>query len=505
MGSCLTTKQIKENPMKTIFRLVYLAALFFVGVAFQSCEEADELSSPGAPVTVKFPTVNLGLSELAGATEITIPLSRPAATNGTITINAYWENENDFTSQPAVEDGKIILPVTAGQSQVKFVLTPADNSLYTGNRNLHFTIASVTDGFIIGTEKSLHVTIYENDQPNLVNFVATEVSVQEQYAEGMMVAIGFSLQAVDAGEVELELLNATGLYGTHFTTEPEAINGKITLPVTAGTSFLPVKFIPVDNVTLNGHKEFSVRIVGATGAVVKGDRLNLNITLVDDELAGKPKGYETGAGQWKVKRTYEYNESGQIARIHVEQNSLNWTETYHYDENNLLKKITQWASDETIFKRDDQNRITRSEEFREGVMKKYSIYSYDQVGNIGEMAIFHRQPTGEFVMSSLFVYLYYSNSNSVYKRLTYYPLGDDEYELITEETYEYFSQILPWNPFPMVNILPEVNAQPLFPSRYTLERDGNEYVYDLHYEFNAAGYPISRRTGSGETTYYQYY
>src|SRR5690606_35276642 len=242
MGSCLTTKQIKENPMKTIFRLVYLITLFFVGVAFQSCEEADELSSPGAPVTVKFPTVNLGLSELAGATQITIPLSRPAATNGNITINAYWENENDFTSQPAVEDGKIILPVTVGQSQVTFILTPVDNNLHTGNRNLHFTISSVTDGFIIGTEKSLHITIYENDQPNPVNFVASQVSVQEQFAEGMTVAIGFSLQAVDDGIVELELLNAAALYGTHFTTEPEAINGKITLPVTAGTSFLPVKF-----------------------------------------------------------------------------------------------------------------------------------------------------------------------------------------------------------------------------------------------------------------------
>ena len=491
--------------MKTIFRLVYLAALFFVVVAFQSCEEAEELTSPNAPVTVKFPTVNLALSELAGATEITLPLSRPAATNGTITINAYAENENDFTSQPAVENGKIVLPVAAGQSQVKFILTPADNSLYTGNRNLHFTIASVTEGFIIGTEKSLHVTIYENDQPNPVNFVATQASMQEQFAEGLMVAIGFTLQAVAEGEVELELINAAGLYGTHFTTEPEAIDGKITLPVTAGTSFLPVKFIPVDNVTLNGHKEFSVRIVGATGAVVKGDRLNLNITLVDDELAGKPKGYETGAGQWKVKRAYEYNESGQIARIHVEQNSLSWTETYHYDENNHLKKITKWTSDETIFKRDDQNRITRSEESREGVMKKYTIYSYDQAGNIGEVAVFHRQPTGEFVMSNLFVYLYYSNSNTLYKKLTYYPLPDDEYELITEETYEYFSQILPWNPFPMVEILPGMNIQSLLPSRYTLSRDGQLYNYPLSYEFNNQGLPVRRTTSAGEVTTYEYY
>ncbi|MBL7844920.1 MAG: hypothetical protein JNK44_13720 [Cyclobacteriaceae bacterium] len=491
--------------MKTIFRLVFSITLFFAGVAFQSCEEAEELTSPNAPVTVKFPMVNLGLSELAGATEITLPLSHPAATNGTITINAYAENENDFTSQPAVEDGKIVLPVAAGQSQVKFILTPANNSLYTGNRNLHFTIASVTEGFIIGTEKSLHVTIYENDLPNPVNFVATQASLKEQFAEGLTVAIGFTLQAVAEGEVELELINAAGLYGTYFTTEPEAIDGKITLPVIAGTSFLPIKFIPVDNATLNGHKEFAVRIVDATGAVVKGDRLNLNITLVDDELAGKPKGYETGAGQWKVKRTYEYNESGQIARIHVEQSSLSWTETYHYDENNQLKKITKWTSDETIFKRDDQNRITRSEESREGVMKKYTIYSYDQAGNIGEVAVFHRQPTGEFVMSSLFVYLYYSNSNTLYKKLTYYPLPDDEYELITEETYEYFSQLLPWNPFPMVEILPGMNIQSLLPSRYTLSRDGQLYNYPLSYEFNNQGLPVRRTTSAGEVTTYEYY
>lgn len=491
--------------MKTIFRLVYAIVLFISGVAFQSCEEADESASPVAPVTVKFSTVNLGLSELAGATEITLPLSRPAPSAGTITINANWENENDFTSQPAVEDDKIILPVTAGQSQVTFILTPTNNNLFTGNRNLHFTIASVTDGFIIGTEKSLHVTIYENNQPNQVNFVATQVSVQEQVAEGMMVAIGFSLQAVDAGQVELELLNAAGLYGTYFTTEPEAINGKIMLPVTAGTSFLPVKFIPVNNTTLNGHKEFAVRIIGATGSVVKGDRLDLNITLVDDELAGKPKSYETGAGEWKTRRLFEYNESGQIAKIHIEQNSLSWTETYHYDENNLLKKITKWTSDETIFIRDNQNRITRSEESREGVMKKYTIYSYDQAGNIGEVAVFHRQPTGEFVMSYLFVYLYYSNSNAVFKKLTYYPLPGDEYDLIQEETFEYLASNYTQNPFPMVDILPGVSSQPLYPSRYTLSRDGKVYTYYFNYEFNQVGYPVSRTIGSGEATRYHYY
>ncbi|QOI96099.1 MAG: hypothetical protein HRU69_00800 [Flammeovirgaceae bacterium] len=493
--------------MKTIHRLHYFLLVLFSGITLQSCEEADTvLSNPvSTPATVQFVSTNIGLSELATATEVTLQLSHPAPAAGTITININLENENDFTSQPAVEDGRIILPVAVGQLQVKFILTPTDNNLYTGNRNLLFTIGSVTTGLLIGTEKSLHVTIFENEQPNLVNFEATEGSLQEQFTEGMIVTLGLSLQAVDAGEVELELVNATGLYGTYFTTEPEAINGKITMPVAAGTSSLPIKFIPVNNLTLNGHREFVVRIIDASGSVMKGDMLELNITLIDDELAGKPKSYETGAGEWKTKRVYEYNESGQIARIHVEQNSLSWTETYHYDENNLLKKITKWTTDETIFKRDNQNRITRSEESREGVMKKYSIYSYDQAGNIGEVAVFHRQPTGEFVMSNLFVYLYYSNSNTVFKKLIYYPLPGDEYALIQEETFEYLASNYTQNPFPMVDILPGVNSQPLYPSKYTLSRDGKVYTYYLSYEFNPVGYPVSRTIGSREATRYQYY
>ena len=109
-------------------------------------------------------------------------------------------------------------------------------------------------------------------------------------------------------------------------------------------------------------------------------------------------------------------------------------------------------------------------------------------------------------MSSLFVYLYYSNTNQLYKRLSYYPIqGTEDFELIQEEAYEYFIHYNAINPFPMVEILPGINTQILFPSRYTLIRDGQEYSYPLNYMFSDQGLPLSRTTSNGEFTTYEYY
>jgi YD repeat-containing protein len=494
--------------MKTIFRLVYLITLFFTGIAFQSCEETDETLFETAPVTVKFSTTNLGLSELASPTDITLTLVKPVAKAGTITLNVVTDHHESFSTNPEIVDGKIEIPVAAGQSQVKFTFTPVHNNLHQGNKNIDFTIEAVTEGLVIGAEKALTVTIFESDQPNFVNFVASQGSLVEYAEDGFIVSIGLSLMALGEGMVEVEVANAGSLYGTYYTTEPVVVDGKITLVVEPGIGHLPIKFIPINNATLNGHKEIGLTITAATGAVAKGNQLNFNLTLIDDELMNKPKGYETVAGNWKDKRVYEYNEAGQIARVIWEQNALSGTDTYHYDETGKLTKISESPTVETRFQRDAQGRIILSEKFNAGLLKTYSIYSYDEVGNVGEVAVFNRQPSGEYVMSTIFLYFYYYNSNHLYKRLTYYPLpGTEDFDLIQEETYEYYIKPshYPNNPFPMIEILPGISAQPFYPSKYILSRDGQVFTYPMSYVFNDLDLPTRRTTTANEVTTYEYY
>lgn len=135
------------------------------------------------------------------------------------------------------------------------------------------------------------------------------------------------------------------------------------------------------------------------------------------------------------------------------------------------------------------------------------MYGYDPAGNIGEEAIFDLQPSGEFLMTSVFVNLYDINTNQLVKRLLYNPQTDDEdFELMQEETYEYFVQYYPANQFPMVEIIPGWNIQTMYPSRYTKKHYGMNFTYDFSYVFNDKAMPIRRNiTNNTETTTYEYY
>jgi hypothetical protein len=483
------------NSLKMVF-------IIMMHLLLASCAEDEILDT--TPAQVKFPHATLGISELAGPTDIILCFGKPATKAGTVTLKVETDYANDFITEPSQVDGKIEIPVTAGQSQVKFTLTPIHN-LHQGTKNVDFIIEAVPEGLVIGAEKVLTVLIFVTDQPNFVNFDAREGTLSEYNEEGFVASISLSLVAMGEGTVDIEFSNGGSFYGTYFTTQPAAADGKITLAVGPGTPNLPIRFIPVNNTTLNGHKEISLTITSASGAVTKGNHLTFTLALLDDELVNKPKGYETNAYDWREKRTYEYNETGNVSRIFWEQNALSGTDTYHYDETGKLIKISESPTVETRFQYDVKERIILTEKFDANLMKKYTIYTYDEAGNVGEAAVYIRKPSDQYVMSELIVYLYYYNIGTLSKILTYNPVpGKEDYELIQEETYHYFLNY-PVNPFPMVNILPGINVQKRYPSNYILCRDGQEYNYAFSYVFNDQGLPVRRTSGNWEVTTYQYY
>ncbi len=220
------------------------------------------------------------------------------------------------------------------------------------------------------------------------------------------------------------------------------------------------------------------------------------------------RSYSTGAGQWKSFREYEYLPDGKVSKVswitHT-PNERKGFNTYHYD-GELIKKIVTEYGDETIFLWEN-GRIVRSENHSVGVLKNYTLYAYDDRGNVGATEIYHRQSNGGYLLSFTTVYLYFQDGN-VYKALTYTPSateGEDPI-LLKTQTYEGYSSAP--NPFPMVNILPNIKAQKNLPTSYRHEANGVELQYSLSYEFREDGYPLQRTVsgaGASETTTYQYY
>lgn len=231
--------------------------------------------------------------------------------------------------------------------------------------------------------------------------------------------------------------------------------------------------------------------------------------LGDNRATPKPKSYVTHGGGWSSKKTYEYDETGRINKVHwvTETPFLRQgTDTYYYDASGQVERINRYSGRDDYYYYEN-GRIIRSETIQDGVLKSYSEYDYDPAGNVGAQALYHRNPyTGEMAQSYIFIYLYFNDGN-IYKQLTYLPAsGAEEPELHSTRTYDNYTDTL--NPFPMIEILPNAVAQKHLPGTFRIEENGVDLQYRLSYEFDENGVLVKRVTtgpGGTEATVYEYY
>ncbi len=484
-------------PLRLAILLVFLIT---------GCEEETEKIIP--PTTVQFENSSLSIVEDTDKSTVKILLSGPAKISGELTVQLNTADASRFTTEPATINNIIKVPVITGQSTVSFDLLPLNNVLLDGDKTIGFTITSTTEGFVLGNNNELSATLVDDETPAQVNFNLNTGAVRENSGEGSMVIINLSQNATANGVVHVSFESDEAVYGTHFATEPALIDGKISLPVVVGVSHVQFKVIPVNDELYNESRTIAYTITDVEGGIVKGQSLVHELKITDDELKGTGKGYEIVAGNWRYKRNYAYDESGRLSTVHFEQHTPGYSEgthSYFYDAAGKVVKVVESPVREVMFLWDGE-RIVKTEEYTNNVLTKYTLFGYDASGNVGESALYHRQPDGQYKMSFLFVYLYKTDGN-LYKQLTYLPIdGSDDYSLHGTRTYEDYLDVE--NPFPMVEILPNQSTQPKLPSSYRVEENGHDILYQFSYEFSEEGKPVKRTATSpsgSETAYYEYY
>lgn len=489
--------------MRTINKSILVLSLL---VTVLSC--SDEDNAVNQPVIIQFDENEAVWSENSGAKDISVFLSRASKVNATIIIEVTSPNLDGFTTEPAMVDGTIELPVGVGDSEISFIVSPANNQLMDGDKNISFQITSSSSGFTIGANKTKLAKITDDESPAAVNFMLNLGSTRENNNAGAEVIVTLSHAVPAEGSLTISLSSQQAVYGTHYTTEPAAVNGELVLPISAGEEAVSFKVLPVDDELYNGERALALKIEKAEGAINKGQQLSHDLLITDDELATKAKGYEVVAGAWSYKRNYVYNEDGTLALINWEQRTpglLEGTYQFEYDNNgNVIKKtINAVEYKQYIW---ENNRIVKSETYKNDALKEFTLYGYDDAGNVGEVAVHYKQEDGSFPLSLLFVYLYHIDGN-VYKRLAYSPIeGSEDYNLLSTQTYEHYLNVE--NPFSMVEILPNMKTQLTLPLSYRVEENGHDITYDFDYEFDDQGRPTLRRatssTGS-EVADYHYF
>ena len=482
-----------KNLNKILFGLLGLAILTI------SCEDND-LSDPlqSIPI-VQFESSEGIIKESEGEKIITLNFSKTFDYDATIRISVDTSKVKYFTSTPATRQGVITIFVKKNDNKAILKLKPVDNSIDNPHRVINFNFSILHNEFVLGENRSYTLTIEDDDttseiKDSYVNFIPAYANLRESESTGQELQLHVSEYETANGSLTIQANSERAIYGTHYVTEPAFQNNLLTLNASAGNSVLKFKIKPLNDFVIAGNLSILFTVKETSGNLKPGSILMDSVQITDDELSGLPKGYETSGGGWGMKKTYEYNSKGNIARVLWENYTPNVStgiHTYYYnDVDQLIRVNTDPGHD--IKYRWENGKITKQEKVRDGVVRSYSEYGYDDHGNVGSYRTFYLQPDGTFSLSDVTLLLYYPDVN-LYKKIVYYPTPNSDEELVEISETTFDSYLDADNPFPMVEVLPNMKTQKKLPSTYRHKANGHDLLYNLSYEFRPDG-KVGKRT-----------
>lgn len=499
--------------MKNLFQGIGYPIVFSLTLLACDNDPIDEEGKNASRVTVQFQTATREIPENGNEEIVSITFNKPALAEGNLILKTGNIFDEAFATTPPSQDGMITIPIQKGDNSASLKLSPLDNAEKDGHRIALLTFGNLEEQFVSGFNKTISITVKDDETTHpivesIANFINQDIVLEEANAVGIEYQIHFSEAVAVDSEIKISVAAINGIYGLHYLTEPLADNHIVTLPVTAGLRVIGFRVKPIANEVITGELKISMTIAETSGSIRKGSNLEESFIIKDDELAQKPKGYEVTAGNSILKKFFEYNTHGRISRVNWENYTpylTHGTDTYHYDANNQLIKINKSAGRDIMYEWSN-GRIIKSNDVQDGVIKSYTDYAYDEMGNLAGAAPYYRQQDGSFQKGLFTIYLYFTDGN-LYKSLTYQDSGNPEDPfLVSTKTYNNY--IGDYNPFPMTEVLPVVNMQTKLATTYTVEEYGIEKTYHMVYEYLPDGLPAKRIATSNsdvQTAVYHYY
>jgi hypothetical protein len=99
----------------------------------------------------------------------------------------------DFKTEPAIENGKMVLPITKGQSSASFKVLPVNNSSCAPQtKSIYWTIKSTSGSIRAGNDVFNEMTLVKDEVPVELTLAQTSGSILESVSEGLTVTVNLS-------------------------------------------------------------------------------------------------------------------------------------------------------------------------------------------------------------------------------------------------------------------------------------------------------------------------
>lgn len=218
---------------------------------------------------------------------VEIPFS-PARGEGSITVTLDPGEavlNTHFLIDQEVVDHAFSFNVVKDQRVVSFRVSPVDNDLFTGNFILRFSVSETSGVVRKGSSVEHSLTIIDDEKPSIARFALASITANEADNGGVVVDIPLSSPVKGEGRLAVKVEGGTAVYGTDFTTVPEAVGGKIVFDLSYDQTAVSFTVLPVDNDVQTGDRVLIFVIEEVSGVVWKGpDSVSCDLTIVDDEL-----------------------------------------------------------------------------------------------------------------------------------------------------------------------------------------------------------------------------
>lgn len=262
---------------KLFFRVsVLIASLAFV----VRCTTEEEPAFVN--VTTQFAEPALTVAENQGEQSINISFDKPAAFDGEIIVKAIADNNTCYSTSPLAELGLVKIQVLKGDTKSSFKMVPTDNRNLDGDKTIKFTITSLSEGLITGLSRQMTVSVLDDESPAAAKFELPRNNIRESDPAGGQVVIGFDYAAPASGVIVAKF-QSSSKYGVDFTTEPEAVGGKIFLQVSEGDTQASINIYPVNDQKFTADRNISLKIIDADGGVKVGGDEAVWWTITDDD------------------------------------------------------------------------------------------------------------------------------------------------------------------------------------------------------------------------------
>lgn len=260
--------------------LLTTSVLFGLFLFLDSCKDED----PAPPTVIEFESVSQEITEGQNIiVKIKLSATVPQPTLVVVNISGDATYTNDFNTNPSGNEGFLVAEVFNGAATAQFTVSTVDDEIFEGDKTVTLTLGAAPDGFEIGTQKTITLTIKDNESPAIANFEISTATINENGTSGITVKIPFSLPAKGEGNVTVSMASISAIYGTNYTTLPAAVGNSISFAVVNQATGVTFTVVPKDDSFFHSDFVIVFEITSTTGSVRIGTVNKFTLTIKEDE------------------------------------------------------------------------------------------------------------------------------------------------------------------------------------------------------------------------------